>query len=63
LHTHSTRSDGELEPGAVVAAYRERGEELTKVRLALGQFRRSYARPTVIDAAGKRAWSNPFWLD
>lgn len=25
LHTHSTRSDGGLEPGAVLAAYRERG--------------------------------------
>jgi hypothetical protein len=25
LHTHSTRSDGRLEPAAVVAAYRERG--------------------------------------
>jgi hypothetical protein len=25
LHLHSTRSDGELEPGVVIAAYRERG--------------------------------------
>ena len=25
LHTHSTRSDGTLSPGAVLAAYRERG--------------------------------------
>jgi hypothetical protein len=49
--------------GATYHVARERGEGLTEVRLPLGQFRRSYARLTVIDAASKRAWSNPFWLD
>jgi hypothetical protein len=49
--------------GATYHVVRERGEGLTETRLPLGQFRRSYARLTVIDAAGKRAWSNPFWLD
>jgi hypothetical protein len=49
--------------GATYHVARERGEGLTKVQLPLGQFHRSYARLTVIDAAGKRAWSNPFWLD
>jgi hypothetical protein len=49
--------------GATYRVARERGEKLTEVRLPLGQFRHSYARLTVIDAAGKRAWSNPLWLD
>ncbi|HEY7093146.1 MAG TPA: CehA/McbA family metallohydrolase [Ktedonobacterales bacterium] len=49
--------------GATYHVVRERGDGLTEVRLPLGQFHRSYARLTVIDAAGKRAWSNPFWLD
>ena len=38
------------------------GEGLTEVRLpaqALGKH--SYLRVTVVDAEGRRAWSNPFW--
>jgi hypothetical protein len=49
--------------GATYHVARERGENLTEVQLPLSQFRHSYARLTVIDTAGKRAWSNPFWLD
>lgn len=40
----------------------QRGVDITECTLSLGEFGRSYARLTVIDAAGKRAWSNPFWL-
>lgn len=40
------------------------GENLRAARLNLKKFRPGgYLRLTVIDAAGKRAWSNPIWLD
>jgi hypothetical protein len=31
--------------------------------LPLKRFKDSWFRITVIDEAGRRAWSNPFWLD
>lgn len=49
--------------GARAASYRAHGRGLTRCRFPLDQFRGSYCRVTVIDAAGKRAWSNPIWLD
>ena len=40
------------------------GPDLTEVRFPLTALRSSpYGRVVVMDAAGKRAWSNPFWLD
>ena len=39
------------------------GEALTECELPLESFRGGYCRVTVVDAAGKRAWSNPLWLD
>ena len=44
------------------AAY-QRGEDLREVELPLDRFPDGYFRVTVIDAEGKRAWSNPFWRD
>ncbi len=38
------------------------GEELTEARFALKRFADSYLRITVVDAAGRKAWSNPIWL-
>jgi hypothetical protein len=39
------------------------GTDLRHARLPLGCLRPGgYGRVVVIDAAGKRAWSNPFWL-
>jgi hypothetical protein len=38
------------------------GEALTECELPLDPFRGGYCRVTVVDAAGKRAWSNPIWL-
>jgi hypothetical protein len=39
-----------------------RGEGLREATLALPEQRR-FCRVTVVDAAGKRAWSNPIWLE
>jgi len=40
------------------------GTDMTEVRLPLEILKASpYGRVVVIDAAGKRAWSNPFWRD
>jgi predicted metal-dependent phosphoesterase TrpH len=39
------------------------GNRLTEWRCSLEPFFGSYCRVTVVDHAGKRAWSNPIWLD
>lgn len=40
------------------------GHSMTQARLPLNHFRDwPWIRVTVIDAAGRRAWSNPIWLD
>lgn len=42
----------------------QHGLSMTRGALPLSQFANSpYVRLTVIDAAGRRAWSNPIWLD
>ena len=33
-----------------------------RVRLPAGKFKGDYARAVVVDAKGRRAWSNPVWL-
>lgn len=40
-----------------------RGDSLTSATIPLDRFAGSYCRVTVVDASGKRAWSNPIWLD
>lgn len=40
-----------------------RGDELTHCQFSLAPFAGAYCRVTVVDRAGKRAWSNPIWLD
>ena len=52
-----------LVTGAIFQSTSKRGDGLTEATLPLGEFARSYCRVTVIDADGKRAWSNPIWLD
>jgi hypothetical protein len=39
------------------------GDQLTETTFSLAPVRGGYGRVTIVDAAGKRAWSNPFWLD
>jgi hypothetical protein len=40
-----------------------RGTDVTSTSLPLEPFAGSYCRVTVVDANGRRAWSNPIWLD
>jgi hypothetical protein len=49
--------------GRASASRTARGDGLTECALSLEPFAGSYCRVTVVDAAGKRAWSNPIWLD
>jgi len=37
------------------------GESISEAEFDLGPFRGSYCRVTVVDQAGRRAWSNPVW--
>lgn len=39
------------------------GEDLTEAELPLDRVLDAYCRVTVVDARGKRAWSNPIWFD
>lgn len=39
------------------------GADLTRARLPLERFRGDWLRVVVTDAGGRRAWSNPIWLD
>ena len=49
--------------GAGTAATAVHGHSMTKATLPLARFRNSpFIRVTVLDAAGKRAWSNPHYL-
>lgn len=44
-------------------AYRtsQNGDPITEAGFDLAPFRGSYCRVTVVDASGRRAWSNPIW--
>ena len=56
-------------PAAVISAQGKgarakfvKGEGLTEGRLPLKRFNEGYIRITVLDAQGRHAWSNPFWI-
>lgn len=45
------------------AAVAQHGSSMTRAEIPLGRFENSpWIRATVVDAAGKKAWSNPIWL-
>ena len=44
-------------------SYRAHGQRLVDARFSTDLFEDSYCRITIVDAAGKRAWSNPIWLE
>lgn len=73
---HAIRYDGdameiECSPAASVMvlgrgskAANELGSGMTKVQLPLDRVRKGgYGRVVVVDAEGRRAWSNPIWFD
>jgi len=49
--------------GRATARARVLGEGITECELPLAPFAGSHFRATVVDAAGRRAWTNPVWLD
>lgn len=54
--------------GVFVSGYSQRsrkqlGSAITECELPLDLFQGSYCRVTIVDAAGKRAWTNPIWLE
>jgi hypothetical protein len=48
--------------GRGYARARALGEGITECELPLAPFVGSHLRATVVDAAGRRAWTNPVWL-
>jgi hypothetical protein len=48
--------------GARSANRRAVGEGITAARLPIEPFVGAYCRVTILDAHGKRAWTNPIWL-
>ncbi len=39
------------------------GDKLETATFDLYPFEKNWFRVTVVDAAGNRAWSSPYWLD
>lgn len=48
-------------PGFIARSVR--GESLTATSFPLEPFEGSYCRVTIVDDHGRRAWTNPIWLD
>lgn len=53
---------GVLLAGRGTARARALGEDIVECELPLAAFAGSYFGVTVMDAAGRRAWTNPIWL-
>lgn len=49
--------------GCAERAERLHGLQLTEATFPTDLFEGSYCRVTIVDAAGKKAWSNPIWLE
>ena len=49
--------------GPVSTNERALGRNFTKARLPIEAFKGQWCRLSVVDALGRRAWSNPLWLD
>jgi hypothetical protein len=49
--------------GPVSTNARHVGRNVTRACLSLEPFRGGWCRAVVVDAMGRRAWSNPLWLD
>lgn len=63
LHVEMSASVSMIVSGAGTAAKAVHGHSLTKATVSLARFKQSpFIRVTIIDAAGKRAWSNPYYL-
>ncbi len=64
VHVESSAVVSVIVQGHGTAARAVHGHSLTRAEIKLDRFSASpWVRVTVIDAAGKRAWSNPIWLN
>lgn len=62
IHIESSPVRAVFIGGLGARAERRLGTSLTRCSLPLEKFADSYCRVTLVDAAGKRAWTNPIWL-
>lgn len=63
LEIHCTAARAIMLVGPVSQSARNHGTNLTRARLPLDRFEGGWCRAVVADATGRRAWSNPLWLD
>jgi hypothetical protein len=50
-------------PASIVQTRGKHGVQITNWSAPIDLYRGSFVRVTIVDAFGKRAWSNPIWLD
>lgn len=48
-------------PGSRYASVHDAG--VTRMRFALDRYRGAWCRAVIVDAEGRKAWTNPLWLD
>lgn len=64
VHVEMSACAAMIVSGSGTAAKAIHGHSMTRASMPLDRFARSpFIRVTVVDAAGKRAWSNPVWRD
>lgn len=56
-------ADHILVSGSGYDATGQHGSNITRAELDLGGFKNGFFRVTVIDRAGRKAWSNPYFMD
>jgi hypothetical protein len=61
IHTSPVRAF-RLSSRGSSSAYSNTSKVQTRIELNVKAIKQPYARLTVIDSRGRRAWSNPFWL-
>ena len=64
IHIECSAAAAVIVSGKGAASVGVHGASMTRATVKLGRFRDCpWLRVTVVDAAGKRAWSNPIWRD
>lgn len=63
IELHCTPARSIVLVGPVSKSAQSHGRNLTRASLPIGGFAGSWCRAVVVDATGRRAWSNPIWLD
>ena len=63
LHVRCSPADAIIAVGASCKGTRQMGRAITSATLDLSGLEGGWFRVTILDGAGKRAWSNPCWWD